>query len=262
MAGIEGVLFDIDGVLLTSWQPIGGAAEAVREVRRRGLACGFLTNTTSRSSALIAAGLCDAGIEVDAAQVVTAARLTGEYVRATYPGARAWVLNNGDVAADLDGIELVDADRPEVVILGGAGPEFTHRALSRVLELLLDGVPVVAMHRGMMWETADGLRVDTGTYLPGFEEVAGVHIAAVGKPSLTGFLAATELMEVDPEATVMVGDDLIGDVLSAQRVGLTGVLVRTGKFREAVLELSSQKPDYVVDSVSDLPALLQTLLEE
>ena len=39
MADIEGVLFDIDGVLLTSWQPIEGAGEAVREVRRRGLAC-------------------------------------------------------------------------------------------------------------------------------------------------------------------------------------------------------------------------------
>ncbi len=180
MADIEGVLFDIDGVLLTSWQPIEGAGEAVREVRRRGLACGFLTNTTSRSSTLIAQGLCDAGIEVEASQIVTAARLTGEYVRATYPDARAWVLNHGDVSADLEGIEFDDAD-PEVVILGGAGPEFTHEALSRVLELLLAGVPVVAMHRGMMWETVDGLRIDTGTYLPGFEEVAGVNIAAVGK---------------------------------------------------------------------------------
>lgn len=150
MADIEGVLFDIDGVLLTSWQPIEGAGgEAVREVRRRGLACGFLTNTTSRSSTLIAqGGLCDAGIEVEASQIVTAARLTGgEYVRATYPDARAWVLNHGDVSADLEGIEFDDAD-PEVVILGGAGPEFTHEALSRVLELLLAGVPVVAMHRG------------------------------------------------------------------------------------------------------------------
>lgn len=184
----------------------------------------------------------------------------GEYVRATYPDARAWVLNHGDVSADLEGIEFDDAD-PEVVILGGAGPEFTHEALSRVLELLLAGVPVVAMHRGMMWETVDGLRIDTGTYLPGFEEVAGVNIAAVGKPSLTGFLTATELMHVEPEATVMVGDDLIGDVLSSQRVGLTGVLVRTGKFRQTVLDLSVQKPDHVIDSVADLPALLGVVLE-
>ncbi|WP_182261792.1 HAD hydrolase-like protein, partial [Rhodococcus sp. UFZ-B548] len=82
-----------------------------------------------------------------------------------------------------------------------------------------------------------------------------------GKPSLTGFLTATELMHVEPEATVMVGDDLIGDVLSSQRVGLTGVLVRTGKFRQTVLDLSVQKPDHVIDSVADLPALLGVVLE-
>lgn len=260
MADIRGVLFDIDGVLLTSWQPIEGAAEAVRDVRRRGLACGFLTNTTSRSSALIAQGLREVGIEAESSQIVTAARLTAEYVRTTYPGAKAWVLNHGDVSSDLEGIELVDKD-PDVVILGGAGPEFTHEALSHILEYLLDGIPVVAMHRGMMWETASGLRVDTGTYLPGLEEVAGVNIAAVGKPSLTGFLTATELMDVDPESTVMVGDDLIGDILSSQRVGLTGVLVRTGKFRQTVLELATQRPEYVVDSVADLSGLLDTLLE-
>lgn len=103
MADIEGVLFDIDGVLLTSWQPIEGAGEAVRDVRNRGLACGFLTNTTSRSSSLIAEGLCDAGIAVEPSQIVTAARLTAEYVRTTYPEAKAWVLNNGDVSSDLEG---------------------------------------------------------------------------------------------------------------------------------------------------------------
>ena len=34
----------------------------------------------------------------------------------------------------------------------------------------------------------------------------------------------------------MVGDDLNNDVLAAQVVGMTGVLVRTGKFRPDTLE--------------------------
>ena len=132
MAGVEGVLLDIDGVLVTSWHPIDGAVAAVREVRERGLACAYLTNTTSRTCDEIADALRSAGIEADSGEIVTAARLTAEYVRSTYPGSRAWVLNSGDITADLSGIELDDED-PEVVILGGAGPEFTHDALSRVV---------------------------------------------------------------------------------------------------------------------------------
>jgi HAD superfamily hydrolase (TIGR01450 family) len=258
MAGVEGVLLDIDGVLVTSWHPIDGAAAAVREVRERGLACAYLTNTTSRTCDEIADALRSAGIEADSGEIVTAARLTAEYVRSTYPGARAWVLNSGDIMADLSGIELDDED-PEVVILGGAGPEFTHDALSRVVELMLDGVPVVAMHRATTWATHDGLRIDTGTYLPGMEEVAGTNVVSVGKPSLAAFLTATDLMGTEPGVTVMVGDDLTNDVLAAQRVGLTGVLVRTGKFRQSVLDLAPQRPDHVVDSVAQLPKLLDEL---
>ncbi|MEV0947963.1 HAD-IIA family hydrolase [Rhodococcus sp. NPDC049939] len=255
MAGVKGVLLDIDGVLVTSWHPIDGAAAAVREVHERGLACAYLTNTTSRTCDAIADSLRAAGIEAESGEIVTAARLTAEYVSATYPGQRAWLLNSGDVAADLSGIEL-DEDDPQVVILGGAGPEFTHRALSRVVELMLDGVPVVAMHRGTTWATRDGLLIDVGTYLPGMEEVAGTNVVSVGKPSLAAFLTATELMGTEPDLTMMVGDDLTGDVLAAQRVGLIGALVRTGKFRQSILDLSQQRPDHVIDSIAQLPELL------
>lgn len=255
---VDGVLFDIDGVLVTSWQPIPGAAAAVEDVRRRGLRCAFLTNTTSRTCEGIASGLREAGFDVDADEIVTAARLTAEYLQSTYPGARVWVLGSDDASADFAGIEL-DEENPQVIVLGGAGPEFTHRALSRVVELMFDGVPAVAMHRGAMWATADGLRIDTGSYLPGIEEVTGVRIASVGKPALTAFLTAAELAGSEPDRTMMVGDDLVGDVIAAQRVGLTGVLVRTGKFREQVLALSADRPDHVCDSVANLPKLLDGL---
>ncbi|WP_305092582.1 HAD-IIA family hydrolase [Prescottella sp. R16] len=258
MSRVEGVLFDIDGVLVTSWQPVPGAVAALEEIRRRGVPRAFLTNTTSRTCDEIAASLKAVGFDIRSGEIVTAARLTTEYLRSTYPGARVLLLNRGDVRADMPDVVFDDAD-PEVVVLGGAGPEFTHAALSRVLDLMVAGVPVVAMHRSAMWAESDGLRADVGTYLPGLEEASGSRIVSVGKPSLAGFLAAAELTGSDPAATVMVGDDFRGDVLPAQRVGMTGVLVRTGKFREPVLELAVDRPDHLVDSVADLPELLASL---
>ncbi|QNG19948.1 HAD-IIA family hydrolase [Rhodococcus triatomae] len=255
---VQGVLFDIDGVLVTSWRPIEGAAAAVRALGERGVARAFLTNTTSRTCAQIAHGLREAGIDADEREIVTATRLTAEYLRSTYPGARVWLLNSGDVAADLAGIEL-DEHRPEVIVLGGAGPEFDHETLGRVVELMLDGVPAVAMHRGAVWAADEGLRADVGLYLPGVEQVTGTSIVALGKPSAAAFLTAADIVDTDPDATCMVGDDLAADVLPAQRVGLTGILVRTGKFRQSVVDLSPESPDHVIDSVAQLPGLIDTL---
>jgi HAD superfamily hydrolase (TIGR01450 family) len=148
-----------------------------------------------------------------------------------------------------------------VVLLGGAGPEYSHLTLSWVYDWMAQGVPVVAMHRSTAWTTADGLRIDTGMYLIGMEETSGRKATAVGKPAPEGFLAAGARLGVDPDEMYMVGDDLNNDVLPAQVVGMTGVLVRTGKFRQDTLDRwaadeYAMQPSHVIDSVADLPALL------
>ena len=54
----------------------------------------------------------------------------------------------------------------------------------------------------------------------------------------------------------MVGDDVESDIGGAQRAGLHGVLVRTGKFREEAVRASGVEPEAEVDSIADVPALL------
>jgi HAD superfamily hydrolase (TIGR01450 family) len=267
---VGGVLFDIDGVLVTSWQPIPGAAETLRALAERGVPCSYLTNTTTRTRADIAAALTAAGMDVRPDEVITAAALTAEYVRASYPGARCLLVNSGDITEDMPGIDLVDSavceaptapEKPDVILLGGAGPQYGHVTLSRVYDWMTQGVPVVAMHRSTAWNTADGLRIDTGMYLIGMEEASGRKAVAVGKPAPAGFDVAAARLGVDPEEMLMVGDDLKNDVLAAQVVGMTGVLVRTGKFRQDNLDRwaadeFAMQPDHVIDSVADLPRLL------
>ena len=59
---IGGVLFDIDGVLVTSWQPIPGAAEALQTLSANQIARSYLTNTTTRTRTQIADLLTAAGM--------------------------------------------------------------------------------------------------------------------------------------------------------------------------------------------------------
>lgn len=62
-----------------------------------------------------------------------------------------------------------------------------------------------------------------------------------------------------PGEAIMVGDDLHSDVLAAQRIGVTGVLVRTGKYRPGAEHSGAATPDHVIDSIADLPGLLARL---
>lgn len=264
MDGIGAVLIDIDGVLTVSWEPLPGAVRAMERLRAVGVPLALVTNTTSRTREQIADLLAGAGFPVGAEDILTAPAVTAAHLREHHPGARCLLISSGDVRGDLSGVTLVDQEDadaavPDVVVLGGAGDAFTYAALDRAFRLVQQGAALVAMHRNLYWRTADGLALDTGAFLLGLERAAGTEAAVTGKPSGAFFAAALTRLGARPEQALMVGDDIESDVLGAQHHGLTGALVKTGKYRAGTLEAAEGSPDHVLDSFADLPALLERL---
>jgi ribonucleotide monophosphatase NagD (HAD superfamily) len=84
-----------------------------------------------------------------------------------------------------------------------------------------------------------------------------VEATLVGKPARAFFDSGLEVLGVPREEVVMVGDSLTGDVHGAQAAGMRGVLVRTGAFRPELLRAAEREPDAVIDSIADLPQLLE-----
>ncbi|WP_406382526.1 HAD-IIA family hydrolase [Streptomyces sp. NBC_01618] len=267
MKGIGAVLIDIDGVLTVSWKPLPGTVAAMERLREAGLPLALVTNTTSRTRASIAGKLAGGGFPVTADDILTAPAVTAAHLREHHPGARCLLINTGDIRDDLTGVALVDEDEsgpapgpePDVVVLGGAGDAFTYAALNRAFHHVRRGARLVAMHRNMYWRTATGLDLDTGAFLLGLERAARVEAEITGKPAGSFFAAALAHLGTTPARTLMIGDDIESDVLAAQRAGLTGVLVRTGKYLPETHRAATGTPDHVIDSFADLPALLKPL---
>jgi len=253
--GIEGVLLDIDGTLVVSWEPVAGAAEAVGWLRERRIPFRLVTNTTSQSRRQLAASLVGAGIPVEPEEVITAVAATASYLRTHHPGAKVFLLSDEGSIEDLEGAELV-REGADVVVVGGAGEGFSYENVNRAFRMVTGGAALVAMHRSLYWKTSEGLKLDGGAYVRALEEATGVRAVVCGKPAGAFFEAATQMLGVPAQRVAMVGDDVVTDVLAAQTAGLTGVLVRTGKFRPADLEREDRAPDNVIDSIADLPGLL------
>lgn len=262
MRPIRAVLIDIDGVLTVSWKPLPGAVAALRRLRAAAVPLALVTNTTSRTRASIASALAEAGFPVTAGDILTAPVIAASYLHDRYPGARCLLLNSGDIAEDLVGLTLAHPGDPgpaDVVLVGGAGPEFSYQALNQAFSHLQRGARLVAMHRGLYWRTSEGLQLDTGAFLAGLEQAAGTEADVVGKPAAAFFATALAHLRADAAYTLMVGDDIETDVLAAQRQGLIGALVKTGKYLPRTHRAASGTPDHVLDSFADLPALLEQL---
>ena len=260
-SAVQGVFLDIDGVLTLSWEPLPGAADTLAWLRRSDVPFLLLTNTTTPGRRGLAKLLNDAGFDISPEEIVTAAVATAAYLRSEHPGARCFLLGDPDLGNDFDGVEFAQ-ERADVVVVAGADDAFTWANLNRALQMLRSGAALVAMHGNMTWMTSEGLKLDAGAFLMGLEQAAGVRATVVGKPNADFFLQALKLLRLEPQIVAMVGDDVENDVLAAQRLGLTGVLVRTGKFDAEQVRKTFQAPDHTIDSVADLPQLLESLRKE
>lgn len=257
MGAIEGLLLDIDGVLAVSWEALPGAVGTLRWLRDERIPFRLITNTTTHTRRDLAETLRGAGFEIDPNEIVTAVVATASYLRAHHAGAKVFLLSDGDARVDLEGVELVGPDAgADAVVLGGACDDFTYEMVNRVFQLLMGGAALIGMHRNLYWRTSEGWQLDAGAYIAGLEEASGRTAVICGKPAAEYFEEALRPLGVSADRTAMVGDDVTNDVLGAQAAGLTGVLVRTGKFRPEDLERAEGTPDHVLDSVADLPRWL------
>lgn len=251
-----GIVLDLDGVLLAAGSPIPGAVDAVRALQTAGHACAVLTNMTSAPPRDISARLAEAGIDLAAERIVTAAVATADALRASYPGARILLVAERGSEREFSGFRLVEAAPADLVVVGGPDESWTLTLLDRALRALQGGARLIAMQGNAWWLAADGARLDSGAYVRALAYASGTRPRVIGKPASAIFHAACRALGLPPGACLMVGDDLRSDVLAAERAGLRGVLVRTGKGRGFADDPRASQAAAILDSVADLPRWL------
>jgi ribonucleotide monophosphatase NagD (HAD superfamily) len=97
--------------------------------------------------------------------------------------------------------------------------------------------------------------MSVGAFASALEYATGQQAIVVGKPSRDFFELGVRDMGLTPEQVAMVGDDIDSDIGGAQRAGMKGILVRTGKYREHLVAQSAVKPDLILDSVAAIAGL-------
>lgn len=254
---VRSALIDLDGVVYKGSEPIAGAAEAIAWLIDNGIPHLFLTNTTSRPRQALVDKLEGLGIRVDAAAILTPPVAAARWLRAKAPGPAALFVPSA-TRSEFSGIDQLDEVAEagaSSVVLGDLGEGWTFGVLNRAFRLLMNEPTAVLVALGMTryWRAADGLRLDVAPFCKALEHATGRAAVVLGKPAAAFFATALSMLASVAGETVMIGDDIVGDVGGAQAAGMRGILVRTGKFRPEDLE-GSVRPDAVLDSIADLPA--------
>ena len=251
LRGVRGFILDADGVLVLKGAPIPGAVDAVRTLQARGIPFRVVTNFSLVHRESLADWFAAAGLAIGSERIITATSATAAHTAQRHPGRPLFVLAAPDARREFDGQHLLTAKEAEAaspgtvgaVVIGDAGDELSYRNLDIAFRLIRGGADFLAMHRNPWWLTPKGETLDAGAMVVGLGFATRRPARILGKPSPVVFRQAAAGLARDLGGRVvrnelaMVGDDLKADVAAAQRVGLRGILVLTGK--TSVADLAS-----------------------
>jgi HAD superfamily hydrolase (TIGR01458 family) len=277
IAGVRALLLDLDGVIVLAEKPVEGSARAIGELARRGIPFRIVTNTSLVSRATLSKWGASMGAPIPADRFQSALSVSAAYTARHYPGRPLYVLTSDDARSEFAGQHLLSDDeasrrdaRAAAVVVGDSPEAATWDNLNRAFRLIRNGAELIGMHKNRWWLTPDGPTIDSGAYVAGLEFSAGVKARIVGKPAREFFteaanaLAAELRVRAEPPLRrrdiLMVGDDLETDVRAAQRAGLRGAFVLTGKHTRADVEAARGRgrpaPDLIAESLADVVAAL------
>jgi len=194
---------------------------------------------------------------VEPEEIHAALEVTVGVAARRYPGGTCHVVGEPGMAevARQAGLRVVE-DAPADVVLLGLTRFADYALLSAAARCLRGGAGLLACHRNRMWVDQGGHNLSCGPWMAALEYATGVRGESFGKPSRTFYEEVRRPLGIPAERTLMTGDDPDSDVGGAQRAGMLGALVLSGKTRRSDLEGSDVQPDWILDEVDDLVELL------
>lgn len=274
LAGLRAFLLDLDGVIVLAGAIIPGAAVAVAALERRRIPYRIVTNTSAVSRTTLSRWSAKLGAPIPPERFESALSASAAWTARTFPDQQLYVLASDDAKTEFAGQRLMTHEEAgangataAAVVIGDSPEEATFDNLNRAFRLIRGGATLVGMHRNAWWLTPEGPTLDSGSFVVALEFAAETRAKVIGKPSPAFYAQAVRDLRKEAGRDLarrdiaMVGDDVRTDVRAAQRSGLRGILVLSGKHGEADVESAARerggrRPDAIAPDLAAVVAAL------
>ena len=258
---IRGVLIDLSGTIHIEDQVIPGAIEALNKLRERGLFMKFATNTTKESRRRLHQRLTSIGFNIEMDDMFTSLTAARDCLLQS-KNMNPYLMIDEAAKEDFEEVGIGswnpgDSSPATSVVVGLAPDKFNYDNMNIAMRILHAGGDLIAIHKARYYKTGKGdLCLGPGPFVTALEHATDVKATVLGKPTKEFFLRAISSMSdksekpLEPKEVIMIGDDVKDDVIGAQAAGMTGILVKTGKYRPGDENgYDGQKPDHVFASI-------------
>ena len=253
----RGILCDMDGVIYHGNRILPGTLDFVAWLRATGIPFLFLTNSSERSPRELSEKLHRMGVDIEETHFYTSAMATAAFLASQTPGGSAYVIGQPGLINALyqAGFSTNDVN-PDYVVVGET-PMYTYETIKRAVSLVRKGAKLIGTNPDLTGPAEDGIIPACGSLVAPIELATGVRAYFVGKPNPLMMRTGLSLLGCPHEDALIVGDRMDTDIISGIESGIETVLVLSGVTQREDLARFGFSPDYVLEHVGQLSALLE-----
>jgi len=248
---------DVQGTLIddVNKQPIAGACEFIDYLNDKNIPYVVITNNTKHESEAFRQDLINKGLNIK------------NYIDPFYILKDVLKVKNIAAFGQDSFLNLVeqmgykiDFDKAEALVVS-VKKEYTNDDYANMIEVALRCNTLIGMHNTSTYNK-DGKRYPgVGAIMNMVKYAVNKEYMVVGKPSFNFFEEARALINVDFKDITIISDDMIGDLLGAQKLDMRSCLVLSGKVKkrseiENALD-KNEMPNLICDNMSDILKLLK-----
>jgi HAD superfamily hydrolase (TIGR01458 family) len=254
---IKGILVDLDGTLYFKGNPIPGSIEAVSKLKEMGIKLLFLTNTDSKTPISILKMVQGFGFLIEMEEIFTPIIALKKYLSNDLD-KKSYIISTKEVAKEFKEYpQIKGSEIPDFVIISDFHDNWDVHHLNNAFKYVLKGAKLLGTQGNKYYLDQNGEPViDTGSFVEMIANAANVIPKIFGKPSKEYFLQALEMLNLNHNEVLVIGDDINSDINGAINANIKGILVKTGKGQYYDSSHSDIKLYLVLESFSSILKIL------
>lgn len=249
-----GYIFDLDGTIYLSNRLLGQADQVIDKLTRLGKKVLFLTNKPIETRLDYAKKLNNFGIPATIDNIINSSLVTAQYLSKQKSNAVVYVIGEPPLIQELEsfGLQITADPLQAEFLVVSFDRTFDYDKLNDAMIALKNGARYFATNPDRTCPIDGGEIPDCAGMIGAIHGVTGIYPEVIcGKPSPITLAVALERIQQDAKDCLMIGDRLETDIKMGIEQGLDTALVLTGITSKEILEKSSIKPTYILESVAD-----------
>ncbi|WP_017186151.1 HAD-IIA family hydrolase [Alkalibacillus haloalkaliphilus] len=256
--GVKAIIFDLDGTIYLGDYIIQNANDTVNKLLDCGYEILFLTNKTIESREKYVEKLKGFNIKVTEENIINPTVTLINYLKINHPGQKIYVIGEQVIKDEMKENNFTFAQDPKEtdIVVVSWDRNFNYSQLNFAYQSVKLGAKTIATNPDRTCPVEEGDVPDNAGMIGALESVTGKPIdVQVGKPSIHTINSAMDLLGLNVDECLMVGDRIETDIKMGIDAGMKTALVLSGVSQRSDLDQVEYSPDYVIDTVSDLLSL-------